>query len=92
MALSGAGRVPALCFIVSRAFPFCGDLLIEIGTRYHHLTLLRSTCLVSSEEWRGVMPRRPRVFLAGASYHVYCRVARGERVLRTRARPQRWSG
>ena len=26
------------------------------------------------------MPRRPRVFVAGASYHVYCRVARGERV------------
>ncbi len=26
------------------------------------------------------MPRRPRVFVAGASDHVYCRVARGERV------------
>jgi putative transposase len=26
------------------------------------------------------MPRRPRVFVPGASYHVYCRVARGERV------------
>jgi REP-associated tyrosine transposase len=26
------------------------------------------------------MPRRPRVFVSGASYHVYCRVARGERV------------
>ena len=24
------------------------------------------------------MPRRPRVFVAGAAYHVYCRVARGE--------------
>lgn len=26
------------------------------------------------------MPRRPRIFVAGAWYHVYCRVARGERV------------
>ena len=26
------------------------------------------------------MPRRPRVFVAGAVYHVYCRVARGELV------------
>ena len=25
------------------------------------------------------MPRRPRVFVAGAIYHVYCRVARRER-------------
>jgi len=24
------------------------------------------------------MPRRPRLFLSGAIYHVYCRVARGE--------------
>ena len=24
------------------------------------------------------MPRRPRLFLPGAIYHVYCRVARGE--------------
>jgi len=26
------------------------------------------------------MPRRPRVFVSGAVYHVYCRVARGEPV------------
>ncbi len=26
------------------------------------------------------MPRRPRLFLPGAIYHVYCRVARGEYV------------
>ena len=26
------------------------------------------------------MPRRPRVFVSGATYHVYSRVARGERV------------
>jgi putative transposase len=25
------------------------------------------------------VPRKPRVFVAGATYHVYCRVARGER-------------
>jgi REP element-mobilizing transposase RayT len=25
------------------------------------------------------MPRKPRVFVAGGTYHVYCRVARGER-------------
>jgi REP element-mobilizing transposase RayT len=25
------------------------------------------------------MPRTPRIFVAGAAYHVYCRVARGER-------------
>jgi hypothetical protein len=25
------------------------------------------------------VPRRARIFVAGASYHVYCRVARGER-------------
>ena len=25
------------------------------------------------------MPRKPRIFVAGASYHVYCRAARGER-------------
>ena len=24
------------------------------------------------------MPRRPRLFVPGAIYHVYCRVARGE--------------
>ena len=24
------------------------------------------------------MPRRPRLFVSGAIYHVYCRVARGE--------------
>ena len=24
------------------------------------------------------MPRRPRLFIPGAIYHVYCRVARGE--------------
>ena len=24
------------------------------------------------------MPRHPRLFLPGATYHVYCRVARGE--------------
>ena len=24
------------------------------------------------------MPRKPRLFLPGATYHVYCRVARGE--------------
>jgi REP element-mobilizing transposase RayT len=28
------------------------------------------------------MPRRPRVFVDGATYHVYCRVARGEPVFR----------
>ena len=27
------------------------------------------------------MPRRPRVFVAGAIYHVYCRTARHERIL-----------
>ena len=26
------------------------------------------------------MPRRPRVFVAGATYHVYCRAARGDAV------------
>ena len=26
------------------------------------------------------MPRRPRLFVPGATYHVYCRVARGELV------------
>lgn len=26
------------------------------------------------------MPRRPRLFVPGAIYHVYCRVARGETV------------
>ena len=26
------------------------------------------------------MPRHPRLFLPGATYHVYCRVARGELV------------
>ena len=26
------------------------------------------------------MPRRPRVFVSGAVYHVYCRVGRGEPV------------
>ena len=25
------------------------------------------------------MPRKPRIFVAGGTYHVYCRVARGER-------------
>ena len=24
------------------------------------------------------MPRKPRLFVSGATYHVYCRVARGE--------------
>ena len=24
------------------------------------------------------MPRKPRLFVPGATYHVYCRVARGE--------------
>ena len=24
------------------------------------------------------MPRHPRLFIPGATYHVYCRVARGE--------------
>ena len=24
------------------------------------------------------MPRHPRLFVSGATYHVYCRVARGE--------------
>jgi len=24
------------------------------------------------------MPRQPRLFIPGATYHVYCRVARGE--------------
>ena len=28
------------------------------------------------------MPRNPRLFVPGATYHVYCRVARGEFVFR----------
>jgi REP element-mobilizing transposase RayT len=28
---------------------------------------------------RSGVPRKPRVFLAGGTYHLYCRVARGER-------------
>ena len=27
------------------------------------------------------MPRKPRIFVAGGTYYVYCRVARGERVI-----------
>ena len=31
------------------------------------------------------MPRHPRLFLPGAIYHVYCRVARGEFVIRMKS-------
>jgi hypothetical protein len=30
------------------------------------------------------MPRRPRVFVSGAMYHVYCRTSRGEPILADR--------
>jgi REP element-mobilizing transposase RayT len=31
------------------------------------------------------MPRRPRVFVSGAMYHVYCRTSRGEPIFADRA-------
>jgi hypothetical protein len=34
------------------------------------------------------MPRRPRVFVSGAAYHVYCRISRGEPIFADRAAPQ----
>ncbi len=36
------------------------------------------------------MPRRPRVFVAGAIYHVYCRTARRERVFAARGEAERF--
>jgi len=35
---------------------------------------------VQSTHGSNLMPRHPRLFIPGATYHVYCRVARGESV------------
>lgn len=36
--------------------------------------------IVPSAHERDLMPRKPRLFVPGGNYHVYCRVARGELV------------
>ena len=61
-----------------------------MGTRYPIHSILRSPPLRARIEGSSHVPRKPRVFVAGGTYHVHCRVARGERC-GLKVKDSRWS-
>ena len=67
MTLDGCGWVPRLMGTTFTIAPLCCDVMSTVLNR-----------CVPFTRGSNLMPRHPRLFIPGATYHVYCRVARGE--------------